>query len=228
METRKILIASTKTQKRYELNTDATTLGELKAVCHSNNIDYSGMDFTVAGSGAKTVLTSDDALLPTNVVIKGKTTNDLIVILTNTRDKVSSGCTDGRSRRDAYAVINDHEWLKDAIKDEFGVNYTLITTENLWLFIDDNLKEDEDEEEEEDTDEEYHEYIPTSQDIANHIYDLIKALAKTKAISYKDVEAISELLEELAASMKEVENKTYSFGGGTISDDDIDDMIADM
>ena len=218
MEKRKVLIANTKTQQRNELLTDASTLRELKAAMSEAGIDYSGMDFTEGIT--KTQLISDDSLLPTNVMHKGEPTNDLVMLLTNTTKNISSGCEE-RTRKEAYAIIKEQgDWFKDAIRREFGANYTLITTENLWLFIDENLEEREDEEPQE--------YIPTPQDVANYITSLTKALAKTGALGYKEVASITERLEELANILKELNTKSYDFGGGKISDDDIDDMIASI
>jgi hypothetical protein len=231
MEKRKVLIANTKTQQRNELLTDASTLRELKAAMSEAGIDYSGMDFTEGIT--KTQLISDDSLLPTNVMHKGEPTNDLVMLLTNTTKNISSGCEE-RTRKEAYAIIKEQgDWFKDAIRREFGANYTLITTENLWLFIDENLEEKEDEEldeldDEEDENKEPQEYIPTPQDVANYITSLTKALAKTGALGYKEVASIAERLEELANILKELNTKSYDFGGGKISDDDIDDMIASI
>ena len=228
MDSRKILIANTKTQQRHELFTDATTLRELKAAMDEAGIDYSGMDFTEGIS--KTQLLNDDSLLPTNVMYKGEPTNNLVMLLTNTKKNIASGC-EGRSRKDAYDIIRENEWMKEGIKEEFGANYTLITTDNLWLYIDEHLEDDDEEEcEDEDyeDDDEPQEYTPTSQDVANYIYDLTKALAKTGALNYKEVASIAERLEELAGFLKELNTKTYDFGGGKISEDEIEDMIASI
>ena len=232
MELRKILIANTKTQQRHEINTAATTLGELKQEMSAQGIDFSGMTFTEGIS--KTQLLTDASLLPTNVMYKGAPTNNLVMLLTNTTKNIASGCTDGRTRKEAYAIIKEQgDEFKDAIREEFGANYTLITTENLWLFIDQMLGDNEEDIDEEEDDEDYEdedsqEYTPTPQDIANHIYDLTKALAKTGSLGYKEVASIAERLEELANILKEINIKTYDFGGGKISEDEIEDMIASI
>ena len=89
MNERKILVANSKTQQRTELQSAATTLGELKAELTAAGIDYSGMTFTEGFS--KTQLLSDDSLLPTNVTHRGQVTNDLVILLTNTTKKIASG-----------------------------------------------------------------------------------------------------------------------------------------
>lgn len=218
MEIRKILVANTRTQQRHELHTDATTLGELKAAMDAAGIDYHGMTFTEGIS--KTQLISDESLLPTNVMYKGTPTNELVILLTNTTKNIASGCSDGRSRRDAYDIINENEWMKQAIKDEFGANYTLITTENLWLFIDNNLDDDDENKDEEDTEEVYN-----SEAVMNHLYDIIKTLGKMKVLSYLDLRDLAEDIDELASIIKEEEENHYTLGNSTISDGEIDDMI---
>lgn len=129
METREIFIANTKTQKRTKLNTAATTLGELKVALDAAHIDYSGMTFTEGIS--KTQLLSDDAQLPTNVMYKGHPTNNLVILLTNTKKNIASG---GRDRRECYALIKEHN-LQESIKQYFHTNYTLVKTPNLDAFI---------------------------------------------------------------------------------------------
>lgn len=135
MEERKILIANSKTQKRYEIMSNATTLGELQDQMTAQGIDFTGMTFTEGIS--KTQLLSRDSALPTNVMFKGQPTNDLVMLLTNTTKQISSGATDGRSRKDAYAYIKD--WgteVMDRIKAEYGRNYTQVPTDDLWAVID--------------------------------------------------------------------------------------------
>ena len=128
MDIREILIANTKTQKRYKVNTDATTLGELKAALDAENIDDEGMTFTEGIS--KTQLTSNDSQLPTNVMYKGQPTNNLVMLLTNTTKNISSGAL---SRKEIYSIIREHN-LSNDLKDNFG-NWTIITTLNyIYIF----------------------------------------------------------------------------------------------
>ena len=131
MDVREILVANTKTQKRYKVNTDATTLGELKAALDAQGIDYAGMTFTEGIS--KTQLTSDDSQLPTNVMYKGAPTNNLVMLLTNTTKNISSGAI---SRRDLFALIRENG-LGDDLKEEFG-NWTVKKTDELEDYIREN------------------------------------------------------------------------------------------
>lgn len=126
---REILIANTKTQKRSKVTTSATTLGELKADLRAAGIDYSGMTFTEGIS--KTQLLDDATQLPQNVMYKGQPTNNLVILLTNTKKNIASGYM---SRKEAYQAIKEHN-LQDAVKEEFGRNFTQVSTSDLLVFL---------------------------------------------------------------------------------------------
>lgn len=119
MENRKIIIVSTKTQRKYTLTTDASTLAELKSVCDANNIDYEGMSWFEGTS--KTEMKSDNSVLPHDVPYKGTVTNNLVFRLTPTK-KIASGM----NRIDAYAVIRDSK-LQQYVKDTYGKNFTQLS-----------------------------------------------------------------------------------------------------
>ena len=129
---REILIANTKTQKRSKINSTATTLAELKAELSAAGIDYNGMTFTEGIS--KTQLLDDATQLPSNVMYKGQPTNNLVILLTNTKKNIASGASD---RAAAYMTIKDNN-LQDAVKAHFGRNFTQVPTEALWDFIENN------------------------------------------------------------------------------------------
>ena len=126
---REILIANTKTQKRSKVTTSATTLGELKADLRAAGIDYSGMTFTEGIS--KTQLLDDATQLPQNVMYKGQPTNNLVILLTNTKKNIASGAM---SRKEVYQAIKDNN-LQEAVKEEFGRNFTQVPTSDLLVFI---------------------------------------------------------------------------------------------
>ena len=126
---REILIANTKTQKRSKVTTSAVTLGELKADLQAAGIEYGGMTFTEGIS--KTQLLDDATQLPQNVMYKGQPTNNLVILLTNTRKNISSGTM---TRKEAYQAIRDNN-LQDAVKEEFGRNFTQVPTSDLLVFI---------------------------------------------------------------------------------------------
>ena len=129
METRTILIANTKTQQRHEIQTNATTLGELKAQMVAQGIDFSGMTFTEGLS--KTQLMSDASLLPTNVMFKGAPTNNLVMLLTNTQKNIASGAG---TRKEAYEALQQlGDRAKEDIKNIYGRNFTQVSTDKLWV-----------------------------------------------------------------------------------------------
>ena len=134
---REILIANTKTQKRSKITTSATTLGELKTNLRAAGIDFSGMTFTEGIS--KTQLLSDDTQLPQNVMYKGQSTNNLVILLTNTKKNIASGVL---SRKEAYNLIKQNS-LENAVKIEFGRNFTQVPTLDLIKFIEANVKKSE-------------------------------------------------------------------------------------
>lgn len=129
---REILIANTKTQKRSKITTSATTLGELKADLRAAGIDYSNMTFTEGIS--KTQLLNDDTQLPQNIMYKGQPTNNLVILLTNTKKNISSGAM---TRKEAYQAIKDNN-LQDAVKEEDSlyVHIVMLTDSNV-LSVDD-------------------------------------------------------------------------------------------
>lgn len=134
---REILIANTKTQKRSKITTSATTLGELKTDLRAAGIDFSGMTFTEGIS--KTQLLSDDTQLPQNVMYKGQPSNNLVILLTNTKKNIASGVL---SRKEAYNLIKQNS-LENAVKIEFGRNFTQVPTLDLIKFIGANVKKSE-------------------------------------------------------------------------------------
>lgn len=137
METRKITIVATREQKKYVIDSAATTLGELKADLDNVGINYKDMTFMEGLT--RTEILSDDSILPHDVERvnreTGETfvTNELVFMLTNTAKKISSGvvCAD---RKSCYSYIKEHG-MQDAIQRTFGKNFTQVKTEDLILFI---------------------------------------------------------------------------------------------
>ena len=137
METRKITIVATREQKKYVIDSAATTLGELKADLDNVGINYDDMTFMEGLT--RTEILRDDSILPHDVERvnreTGETyvTNELVFMLTNTAKKISSGvvCAD---RKSCYSYIKEHG-MQDAIQRTFGKNFTQVKTEDLILFI---------------------------------------------------------------------------------------------
>ena len=130
MEQRKITVFTSKEQKKTVIMTSATTLAELKSDLRTNGINYANMDFFEGVS--KTKLMADDSQLPQDVPFKGATTNELVVMLSDTNKKIKSGAA---SRNDCFSEIK-RLGLQDAVKSHFGGrNYTQVSTGNLVEFL---------------------------------------------------------------------------------------------
>ena len=133
MESRKITIISTKNNKRTVINTDATTLGELKKALRAAGVDYDGMTFYEGLT--KTELKLDESILPHDVqrinptTKEPETTNELAFMLTNTNKKIRSGAT-AMSRSQAYDAIKARGLQAECVK-RFGKNFTMCKTADL-------------------------------------------------------------------------------------------------
>lgn len=259
---REILIANTKTQERSKVTTSATTLGELKADLRAAGIDYNGMTFTEGIS--KTQLLDDATQLPQNIMYKGQPTNNLVILLTNTKKNIASGTM---SRKEVYQAIKDNN-LQEAVKEEFGRNFTQVPTSDLLVFLaqdgnaevtetlDDKPSDTENndiitsevkEEETPDTEDEdlpdYVDDIITDTRIdstVNSLYVHIAMLVDNEVLSVADLEELSEDIEYLTKVAKKEQNtveklpfeeapkKAVSTSDGSITDDDIDDMLDEL
>ena len=128
MEARKITVIPTREQRSYVVTTGAENLKELKEALDDAGISYEGMSF-IEGL-TKTELKSDESILPKDVEYKGRNTNELVIMLTNTEKKISSGF----DRKELYRLISE-KGLKDEIKEVCGRNYTHVPTEELAKFM---------------------------------------------------------------------------------------------
>lgn len=259
---REILIANTKTQKRSKVTTSATTLGELKADLRAAGIDYNGMTFTEGIS--KTQLLDNATQLPQNVMYKGQPTNNLVILLTNTKKNIASGTM---SRKEVYQAIKDNN-LQEAVKEEFGRNFTQVPTSDLLVFLaqdgnaevtetlDDKPTDTENndiiasEVEEKETPDTEDEDIPNYVDdiiigirvdsTVNSLYVHIAMLVDNEVLSVADLEELSVDIEYLTKIAKKEQNtveklpfektpkKAVSTSDGSITDDDIDDMLDEL
>ena len=230
MDVREILVANTKTQKRYKVNTDATTLGELKAALDAEGIDYAGMTFTEGIS--KTQLTSDDSQLPTNVMYKGQPTNNLVMLLTNTTKNIASGA-EPLTRKEIYTIIHEND-LSDDLKEEFG-NWTIITTEALEEFIRNNydIIEDEEEETEENQEEDEEDVEASHPALVDCLYAYIKDMYDEGVLDGDDIIALADAIDDFADSISDDVDDTPAPKHHAEVDDEaannkIDDILAGM
>ena len=253
MEKREILIANNRDQSKYRVVTDATTLGELQDAIRSNQevykmvgqswiandcpIDISGLTFTEGIT--KTQLLSRESALPTNVQFKGQTTNNLVMLLTNTNKQIRSGA--GMDRKEAYRLVQAMN-LQAAIQDGENQNYTRVATTVLESYINiarNGANKSEEEktlaetrEELKNLGKEAEEATTTTEkklpDVkeaphANTVewyYTGIKGMVKDILLANKDIIVLADLLTELAYRLEEQKPKI------TVSD--IDDMLASI
>ena len=124
MEKRIITIVSTANSSKVELETNATTLGELKAAMRQADIAYDGMTFYEGLT--KSELVDDASILPHDVVRNGQTTNNLVFMLTNTNKKIRSGY----DRLELYNIIKE-KGLAEECKERLGKNFTMCKTSEL-------------------------------------------------------------------------------------------------
>ena len=194
----------------------------------AQGIDFTGMTFTEGIS--KTQLLNRESLLPTNVMYKGQPTNNLVMLLTNTTKQISSGAMD---RKEAYRLVKE-KGLQKAIEEGEGTNYTRVKTDILEMYIQNGILAAETESHEVDDvnfeegtpkEEKEEEVVNTPTSVSHPDLDnLIELAAKYwsdhNALFADDLVAIGQYLMWLA----DVKKKKAP----TISNDDIDDMIANI
>lgn len=132
---RKITVLVESTQSKHVLQSNATTLGELKDELRGKNISFNPDDVFKEGM-SKTVLTTDESILPSNIPWRGEVTNDLIFMVTAPQKKIKSGVM---TRAEVYAEIKRLK-LQDTISKKMGKNFTQCSTATLLTFIDEASK----------------------------------------------------------------------------------------
>lgn len=132
METRKITVILESGNGTRIIETGAETLGELKRDFDANGIDYSGK--IIREGLSRTELIDDASLLPKDVPFRGQITNNLVFTLTTENKHIKSG---GMTRAEAYEAVKK-AGLQEAVKCEFGKNFTQVGTSDLEAFITNN------------------------------------------------------------------------------------------
>lgn len=132
---RKITVLVESTQSKHVLQSNATTLGELKNELRDKNISFNSDDVFKEGM-SKTVLTTDESILPSNIPWRGEVTNDLIFMITAPQKKIKSGVM---TRAEVYAEVKRLK-LQDIISKKVGKNFTQCSTAVLLTFIDEASK----------------------------------------------------------------------------------------
>lgn len=127
---RKITVLVEKTQSKVVLESNATTLGELKNELNEHGVTFDSDD-VFKESRTKSILASNESVLPTNVPWKGGVTNELVFMITAPHKKIKSGAM---SRAEIYAKVKELG-LQDKIQRREGKNYTQCKTEVLASYV---------------------------------------------------------------------------------------------
>jgi hypothetical protein len=126
---RTVTVYDQNTQEKTVIeNVTVNTLGELKEILRAKHINLTDMDIREGIS--RVDLKSDSAVLPHDTPYRGSTTNDLMILLTKTNKKVSSGA----GRAEAVQFIKDNN-LQDEIRETFKKNWTNVSTAELVAFV---------------------------------------------------------------------------------------------
>lgn len=226
MEARKITIVETKNQKKSVIMSSATTLSELKADLRQNGIDYTGMTFFEGTS--KVELKNNNSVLPHDVPYKGKVTNELVFMLTNTNKKIRSGAM---SRAEAYAAIKANNLQEECVK-RFGKNFTMCKTADLVSLI---------EEYSGNTTHEVEKPTPVSEvtesqksDDTNEVVDVNARAAISRLVRILDENGNiftndkDEIMNILGGKVEAITEDYKPSSASPYSDDEIDDMFSGM
>ena len=127
MEARKITVVNSMSQSSKTIMSGASTLGELKDDLTANHITFNNeCSFTEGIS--RTALLNDDSQLPMNVTYRGNQTNELVILISATKSKISSGAFE---RSDLYYMIHNDVNLRLYILEQSGKSFTNISTAEL-------------------------------------------------------------------------------------------------
>ena len=124
-------IVDTESQKTKEIQSNATTVAELKRDLRQNGFNVDGK--TIQEALTRTEFKDDSSMLPHDVPYKGGITNDLVFRLTKTNKQIMSGI----DRQEVYAEVK-RLGLGNAIKAKFGKNFTQCSTADLVTFLQSN------------------------------------------------------------------------------------------
>ena len=236
MEARKITVVNSMSQSSKTIMSGASTLGELKDDLTANNITFNNeCSFTEGIS--RTALLNDDSQLPMNVTYRGNQTNELVILISATKSKISSGAFE---RGDLYYMIHNDVNLRLYILEQSGKNFTNISTAELNNLVnnyqehhtlahtvtpdeeeDDSYQSDDVCSDEDDDDED--------SDVRNDVYE---ALNEIDCFDEADINLIMEFIKNFMEYKKHHSN-IYSAASNTsdngisssYSQDDLNDII---
>ena len=126
MSAKRFTVVDTRTNRTKTFESNANTVGELKADFRANGIDPEGM--AIQEGLTRTELSDEDgAYLPHDVPYRGGITNDLVFRLTQKEKRIKSGAM---SRSEVYAQIKALG-IADTIAKKYGKNFTMCKTSDL-------------------------------------------------------------------------------------------------
>lgn len=126
-------IVSTRDQKKYVIETEATTMAELTADMTNAGISYEGMIFYEGLTKTTMDPTVGETILPCNIPYRGQTTDNLVFRLSLPQNKIDSGVD--MSYKEMRVFIKEHD-LMDKFKEMFNKNFTQGSTTEYKEFID--------------------------------------------------------------------------------------------
>ena len=236
MEARKITVVNSMSQSSKTIMSGASTLGELKDDLTANNITFNN-DCSFTEGISRTALLNDDSQLPMNVTYRGNQTNELVILISATKSKISSGAFE---RGDLYYMIHNDVNLRLYILEQSGKNFTNISTAELNNLVnnyqehhtlahtvtpdeeeDDSYQSDDVCSDEDDDDED--------SDVRNDVYE---ALDEIDCFDETDINLIMEFIKNFMEYKKHHGNM-YSAASNTsdngisssYSQDDLNDII---
>ena len=126
MEVRKITVVINSTNETKTIETDATTLGQLKRALGDHGINTEGLVFFEGLT--RTEMVDNDSRLPRDVERNGNITNNLVFMLTRPKANIKSGAQSIRSI--LYDKVREFD-LQDQIQKDWGCNFTNCSNEEL-------------------------------------------------------------------------------------------------
>ena len=232
MEARKITVVNSMSQSSKTIMSGASTLGELKNDLTANHITFNNeCSFTEGIS--RTALLNDDSQLPMNVTYRGNQTNELVILISATKSKISSGAFE---RGDLYYMIHNDVNLRLYILEQSGKNFTNVSTAELNNLVN-NYQEhhtlahtvtpDEEEDDYQSDDVCSDEDDDEDSDVRN---DISEALNEIDCFDETDINLIMEFIKNFMEYKKHHGNSAASNASNngissSYSQDDLNDII---
>lgn len=234
MEARKITVVNSMSQSSKTIMSGASTLGELKNDLTANHITFNNeCSFTEGIS--RTALLNDDSQLPMNVTYRGNQTNELVILISATKSKISSGAFE---RGDLYHMIHNDVNLRLYILEQSGKNFTNISTVELNNLVN-NYQEhhtlahtvtpDEEEDDSYQSDDVCSDDDDEDSDVRNDVYE---ALNEIDCFDETDTNLIMEFIKNFMEYKKHhgnmysaASNASNNGISSSYSQDDLNDII---